>query len=159
VAKITFAEIDEAAVRTRRAPLSATVKQLQARFTNVISYESRGSADLEVDASRLGRSFNDANIAALSPLRANILWADFSGTSISDASAAALAGMEHLRVLRLMDANVTDMTILTLASLKELKALTVVGTAATAKSLLPLKNKGIRIYDESDAEQSSDAKH
>ena len=48
----------------QRAPLAAAVRQLQQRFPGVIDYESRSSADLEIDASLTGTRFGDAELGA-----------------------------------------------------------------------------------------------
>ena len=146
VAEIKLPEIDARAVQKQRAPLAATVVQLQSRFPGIIAYESRSSADLEVDASLKGASFGDAGLAALAPLRGRLVRADFSGTAITDASAAGLAAMTSLRVLRLMNTKVTDTTIQALGSLKALRSLTVVGTAASETALAPLRRRGVAIY-------------
>jgi hypothetical protein len=147
VVEVKFPEIDAATVHQQRAALAATVRQLQARFPNTIGYESRGSADLQVNASLLGPSFGDAQLAELAPLREHIVWIDLSGTGITDAAAAALAAMGHLRVLRLANTKVTDRTLATLATLAHLKSLTVVGVPATDASLGPLRSRGVKIYD------------
>jgi hypothetical protein len=112
----------------------------------LVEYESRGSADLDVDASLKGAGFGDAQLQALAPLRARIVRADFSGTAITDASAPALAAMTSLKVLRLANIRITDATIGALAPLKTLRSLTVTGSGATANALAPLRQKGVAIY-------------
>lgn len=153
VKKIKFEEIDPAQVEQKRAKLAAAVKQLQARFPGVIAYESRGSADLEVNASLLGQKFGDADLAALAPLGENIVRVDVSGTAIGDEAAKILAGMTRLRALRLMNTKVTDAAAQTLSAAQALKSLTVVGTAVTEPALQPLRQRGVTVYsDESDEE-------
>lgn len=147
VARIQFADVDEAAVESRRAQLAPTVQQLQARFPGAIAYESRTSADIEVNASVLGKLFGDAELATLAPVASRIVRLDLSGTSVSDASGSSIAQMKHLRVLRLADTRVTDRMIRALAGLGALQSITVSGTAATAESLLALKAKGVGVYD------------
>lgn len=145
VVQVKFTEIDEAAVLRQRAPLSSVVQQLQDRFPGIIAYESRGSADLELNAALMRTSFGDKELAALAPLQDHIVWADFSGTSISDASGAALAAMRHLRTLRLINTQVTDSTIQALTSAKELRSLTLVGTAVTEQCVAALRKTKIRV--------------
>jgi Planctomycete cytochrome C len=157
VMKIQFPEIDEASVAQARAPLVSMVKQLQARFPGVLSYESRGSADLQINASLLGRSFGDKEFAALAPLRERIVWADLSGTSISDASAQTLTECKQLRTLLLSNTGVTDVTTRTLTSLHALKSLTVVGTTLTESNLADLRGKGVRVYDGHETRSDSNA--
>ena len=146
VVEVKFAEIDEATVKRERAPLAANVAQLQARFPGVIAYESRGSADLYVNALN-EESFGDAQLKALAPLSARIVWADFSGTRIGDASVSVLAAMPRLRGLRLSNTQVTDAGLGALMTLKELRSVSLVGTSVTQGSVTALRNKGIQIYD------------
>lgn len=150
VAKVKFEEIDEAAVEKARADRSALVKQLQKRYPGVIEYESRTSADLDVNVSLLGPSFDDADLKQLAPLSDHIVWADLSGTGVSDASAELLLAMKHLRTLHLNNVVVKDSTIMELRSLPALRSLTVVGTSVKAESVLALRSRGIKVYDGND---------
>jgi hypothetical protein len=152
VAPVKIPEVDSKTVQSLRAPLAVAVQRLQSRFPNMIDYESRASADLEVHASLKGASFGDAELAALAPLQDRIVRADFSGTAIGDASAPALGAMHALRVLRLMNTKVGDATIRALTPLKSLRALTVAGTAVTANGSAPLRQKGVAIYGVSDGQ-------
>jgi Planctomycete cytochrome C len=135
VAEVTFAEIDPAAVAKLRAPLAATVAQLQKRFPDVLGYESRGSADLVVNVSLMGAKFGDEDLAALKPLDEEIVIADFSGTAFTDRSAAAIAAMKRLRVPRLMRTKIMDVTMQALGGLDQLESLNVFGTAITPAAL------------------------
>jgi hypothetical protein len=146
VAQAKIPEFDPRLARKQRAALADAVKQLQARFPGVISYESRGSANLEVNAAFRGPSFGDDALRALAPLQTRIVRADFSGTAITDASAAALAAMRSLRVLRLANTGTGDATIQALAPLKALRSLTVVGTHVTGKALTGLRARGVAVY-------------
>jgi Planctomycete cytochrome C len=156
--QVKFAEIDEVAVAKARAPLAVVVDKLQSRYPNVIEYESRASVDLEVNASLMNSSFGDADLSALGPLSDHIVWADLSGTAVTDASATVLATMKQLRVLRLMNTKITDATVHALVGLNKLRSLTVVGTAVTESSLLVLKRKKIQVYDGNDVQDSFDGK-
>jgi hypothetical protein len=118
-----------------RAPLASTVAQLQKRFPDVLQYESRGSADLVVNVSLLGAKFGDEEMAALKPLAEQIVIADFSGTAVTDRSAASIAAMKRLRALRLMRTQITDATLLTLGGLNQLESLNVFGTTVTPVAL------------------------
>jgi hypothetical protein len=146
VLEVRIPESDPAAVQKQRAPLAAAVTQLQARFPGVIIYESRNSADLEVDASLKGAAFGDADLAALMPLKTRITRADFSGTSITDASAPALAAMTALTRLRLARTQVTNKTIESLAGLKALKSVSLVDTKVSDAALAPLQQRGVLVY-------------
>jgi len=156
--KIEFEEINPAIVEQQRAKLAATVKQLQKRFPKLaIAYESRGSADIEVNASFMKDEFGDAELAALVPLCDRLVWADFSGTSVSDASASSVGAMKRLRVLRLTNTKVTDKVVQALVPVNTLKLLTVVNTAVTQASLAQLRSKGVKVYDGNVSEGSPNA--
>jgi uncharacterized membrane protein len=135
VAEVTFPEIDPAAVEKLRAPLAAQVAQLKQRFPDLLDYESRGSANLVIDASALGAKFGDDELAALTPLSAQIAIADLSGTAVTDRSASLLAAMKHARVLRLTNTKITDATVLALGGLDQLQSLDLYGTAVTPACL------------------------
>jgi uncharacterized membrane protein len=135
VAEVTFPEIDPAAVTQLRAPLSAQVAQLKQRFPDLLDYESRGSANLVVDASALGAKVGDDDLAALKPVSAQIVIADLSGTGITDRSAPLLAGLKNARVLRLTNTRITDATVLALAGLDHLESLDLYGTTVTPACL------------------------
>jgi mono/diheme cytochrome c family protein len=123
VKQVTIPAIDEAAVESARAPLAASLAGLQARYPGAIAYASRGSADIEINASLLGSSFGDDDLAALAPLRERVVRLDLSGTAVTDVSAPGLAGMDRLQVLRALN------------------------TRITARSLAPLRDKGIKVHD------------
>ncbi len=137
-AEVTFQKIDPALVARDRALLASAVAQLQQQFPGAVEYESRGSANLTVDMSLAGAKFGDRDMAALQPVAARIVEADFSNTAITDRSAGAIAAMTHLRVLRLNRTKVTDATVLALASLQQLESLSVFGTAISPAALPPM---------------------
>lgn len=147
VAKVTFEEIDEVAVHRARAAQAQLVKQLQSKYPGIIQYESRASANLEVNAAIAGLSFGDADLKALAPLSDHIVWADFSGTSVNDALDTVLLAMKRLRTLRLNNVAVKDSTILQVRSLAALQSLTVVGTSVSAATVRSLRMKGVKVYD------------
>jgi Planctomycete cytochrome C len=135
VAEVTFEEIDPAAVAHLRAPLAPEVAQLKQRFPDLLDYESRGSANLVIDASPMGARFGDDDLAAMKPLSEQIVVADFSGAAITDRSAPLLAAMKHARVLRLTNTKITDATVLALGGLDRLESLDLYGTAVTPACL------------------------
>jgi hypothetical protein len=135
VAEVNFGEIDPVAVTKRRATVAPALAQLQKRFPNILEYESRGSADLLLNASILGPKFGDSDLAVLSPLAEQITVADFSRTAITDRSATAIAAMKRLRVLRLMYTRITDTTLRGLGALDQLESLSVFGTPVTPAAL------------------------
>jgi hypothetical protein len=146
VAQVKLPEFDPVAVEKARAGESALVKELQKRYPSVIQYESRMSADLEVNASLLGTSFDDAGLRELTPLSDRIVWMDLSGTSVSDASADLLLAMKNLHTLHLNNMAVKDSTIQALLSLRALRSLTVIGSSVKAESLVALRAKGVKVY-------------
>lgn len=134
-AEVTFGVIDFAEVAKRRAEIASTLATLQQRFPNVLEFESRGSADLMVNALVMGDKFKDDDLAALTPLSKNIVMADFSRTDITDRSAPVLAGMKRLRTLRLMHTRIGDLTVRSLTNLDQLESLSVFDTAVTSAAL------------------------
>ena len=156
---VTFPETDEAEVRRQRAAVSSAVTTLQARFPGTIAYESRDSANLEVNASLLRGSFGNQELEALALLKDRIVWADFSGTTISDASASTLAALKHLQVLNLSDTHVTDSTIESLASLPALRSLTAVNTTVSEQALARLRQKGVMVYLGQEPQGNTDDAH
>lgn len=133
--EVKFEEVDTAAVAKLRSAIAPAVAQLQKQFPNILDYDSRGSADLRLNASLLGSNFGDRDLEAFAPVAEDIVVADFSRTSLSDHSAAAIAAMKHLRVLRLMDTHLTDATLLRLGTMTQLESLNVYGTHITSAVL------------------------
>jgi hypothetical protein len=152
VLEIKIPESDPALVQRQRAPLAAAVNQLQARYPGLVDYESRDSADLEVDASLKGAAFGDADLVSLTPLKARIVRADFSGTSITDASVPALAAMTSLERLRLAHTKVTDKTVEALSGIKSLKSLSVVDTKVSDAALARPRQRGVAVYGGGDGQ-------
>ena len=134
-AEVTFEQIDFAEVAKRRAEIASTLATLQQRFPNVLNYESRGSADIVVNAFVMGERFRDDDLAALVPLSQHIVVADFSRTAITDRSAPIVAGMKRLRVLRLTHTRIGDLTVQSLTGLDHLESLSVLDTAVTPAAL------------------------
>jgi hypothetical protein len=131
--------VDLAEVAKRRSAIASTVATLQQRFPNVLDYESRGSANVVVNALVMGERFSDDDLAALSPLSQHVVLADFSRTAITDRSAPVLAGMKRLRILRLMHTRIGDVTVRSLAGLDQLESLSVFDTAVTSAALPALE--------------------
>jgi len=137
VAEVTFENIDFAAVAKERVGLAPAIAQLQKRFPNLLDYESRGSADLTLNASLLGEKFEDTDLASLAPVADHIVIADFSRTAITDHSAEAIAAMRRLRSLRLVHTKITDATVHSLTGLDQLESLNIFGTRTTP-AVLPI---------------------
>jgi mono/diheme cytochrome c family protein len=135
VAEVTFQEIDPVAVTRVRAAIAPAVAQLQKRFPNILDYESRGSADLRLNASIIGTRFGDNDLAELMAVAEHITVADFSRTGITDRSANTIAAMKRLRVLRLTNTGITDATLVRLGGLVQLESLNLFGTSVTPAAL------------------------
>jgi hypothetical protein len=134
-AEVKFPDIDPAEVAKERAGGASALAVLQRRFPGILEYESRNSADLELNASLMADKFGDNELTALAPLASQIVVADFSRTAITDHSAAAIGGMKRLRVLRLMHTHIGDDTLKSLEGMDQLESLSVFGTAVTPASL------------------------
>ncbi len=139
LAEVTFAEIDPVNVSKLRASLAPVVEQLKKRFPNSLEYESRSSADLQLNASILGAKFGDGDLAAFTPVAEHIVFADLSRTAITDHSATVIAQMKRLRVLKLLNTDITDTTVRDLSGLEQLESLNAFGTRITSASLLTLE--------------------
>jgi uncharacterized membrane protein len=135
VTEVTFDEIDTATVVRLRAQAAPELAELQKKFPNILEYESRGSADLLLNASILGAKFGDSDLVLLSPLAEHITVADFSRTAITDRSAPAIADMKRLRVLRLVHTRITDTTVQGLGALDQLESMNVFDTQVTPAAL------------------------
>jgi len=132
-------EIDPVAVAKLRDSLAATVARLQAKYPNTITYESRQSANLCLNAAPLRRNFGDDDMAALAPLHDRIVWADLSGTAVTNRSALGIGAMKSLRVLKLANTAVTDSFVPALASLKQLETLNIYDTSVTPAAMSGLE--------------------
>lgn len=131
-------ELDAAAVAKARAPLAAKVAELQRRFPGALSYESRTSAALIFTAVAFGHDFGDAELAALLPLREQLVSLDVSRTGVTDAAAPTLGQFSALRVLRASFTAVGDATVAQLGRLNRLEALSLHATAVTEASVANL---------------------
>lgn len=135
--EVKVEEIDPAVVAKLRSAIAPAVAQLQKQYPNILDYDSRGSADLRLNASTLGSNFGDQDLEAFAPIADHLIVADLSRTSITDHSATTIAAMKRLRVLRLMDTHLTDATFSRLDSLNQLESVNAYGTPVTA-AVLPV---------------------
>jgi uncharacterized membrane protein len=133
--EVSFDEIDPAVVAKLRSAIAPAVAQLQKQYPSILDYDSRGSADLHLNASLLAGKFGDKDLEAFAPVAEHIAFADLSRTAITDHSAAAIAAMKHLRVLRLANTTLTDATLSRLGAMDQLESLNVFGTHATSAVL------------------------
>lgn len=91
------------------------------------------------NASLARTNFDDAALARLAPLAANLRWLDLAGTSVSDAGLAQVAQMPNLVRLHLERTAITDDGLTTLAGLRELEYLNLYGTVVSDAALATLK--------------------
>ena len=134
-AEVKFEEIDSGAVGQARAEMAPTVAKLQEQYPNTLDYESRGSADLRLNASLLGAKFGDSDLEAFAPLAGHITELDLSRTAITNQSATVLATMKRLQTLRLASTNLGDAAVLKFGSLDQLESLNLFGTGITSAGL------------------------
>ena len=151
VRDVAIPNFDLAQAMRQRATLAAEVDRLSRRYPGLLSYQSRNSADMELDASSRGAAFGDADLKAFAPVTSRLVRIDLSGTGITDASAPLLAAMPALKALRLANTKTGDNLVAALVPLKSLKSLTVTGTGATQASLASLRARGVTIYGDGDA--------
>ena len=137
--RATELELAPAEVEKLRAPLAAAVAALQKKFPGALAYESRASAALHFTAAGLGREFGDVDLAALLPLREQLVRLDVAGTAITDQSADTLAHFTQLRVLRAGFTALGDSALAALAPLRALESCSVNHTAITDGGLAALK--------------------
>lgn len=146
VREVKFETPDMAEVARRRAEIAPALANVQKRFPNLLEYESRGSADLVLNATLLGSHFEDRDLEAFAPLASRIVIADFTRTGITDESAPSIAGMKSLRVLRLGQTHIGDRTVQSAAGLEQLASLSIFETAVTPAALKILENmRNLRI--------------
>lgn len=123
------------AIAALRADVAKPVEDLQRRYPGIVAYESRQSALIEINASLLGPAFGDADLAAMAPLRANVVRLDLTGTAVTDGGLQQLAGMDRLRVLRLNETATTDAGVRHLRTLEALESLSLFRTRITKAAL------------------------
>jgi len=134
------------------------VARLQAHYPGLITYESRQSADVCLDAATLGRKFGDKDLTALAPLRERVVWADLSGTAVTDRSASEIGAMKNLRVLKLESTAITDTGVLAFAPLTRLESLNLYNTSTSSQAMASfMRLKAIRRIYVASTKISADA--
>ncbi len=147
VKKVTYPELDPESVARARAPLAQAVKDLQSAYPYVLSYRSRGSAELEINASGMGDRFTDEDLARFDTVSGAVVRADLSRTELTDASARRLTAMSGLKWLRLDDTSVSDRAVRALTALPGLEVVTLNGASTSRVAADELRAKGVRVYD------------
>ena len=133
-----LAAAGKAAAVVQPKPLTAVLplaEKVTDELNIAVSALSQSEPWLQCNASIAGTNFTDANLAALSPLAANLRWLDLAGTAVTDAALAQVGAMPHLTRLHLQRTAITDAGIAHLAGLTELESLNLYGTAVTDAAL------------------------
>lgn len=81
------------------------------------------------------RAVTDDQLTSLLQINDQLVWANLSNTSITDAQLHILSKLDNLRVLYLNYTGITDAGLSRLGSLKELRLLNLVGTRITDESI------------------------
>ncbi len=135
------AVMEEVAAKKAAGPtddLKLKVAELQKEFPGAVTFESQQSSAVIFTAVSLKKSLDDAAFAKVSPLLPQLVEADLSGTTITDASVAKLTAAPELKKLRLAETGITDASLDTLVKLGKLESLNLYGTKVTNAGVLKL---------------------
>jgi len=138
--EVIVPDFDPAGAEIDRAELASAVAEIQTQFPYILNYVSRNTADLDFNATMMRDKFTDTDFALFKPVLSRITRADFTATSITDASAALLLGMTKIDNLRLNETSLSDQTIAKLTSLKTLKSLNIRNVNVSAETKSGLAN-------------------
>ncbi|MCP4849582.1 MAG: hypothetical protein GY899_16710 [Verrucomicrobiaceae bacterium] len=94
---------------------------------------------LSVNAINVAKSFNDAQVKLLVPVKGNLTWLDVSRSGITDAAASDISQLAMLTKLHLENTAVTDNTLQQLGKLSKLEYLNLYGTKVSDAGLEHLK--------------------
>ncbi len=95
---------------------------------------------LSVNAINVAKSFNDAQVKLLVPVKEHLTWLDVSRSGITDAAAGDLGQLGMLTKLHLENTSVTDKTLQQLGKLTRLEYLNLYATKVSDAGLEHLKN-------------------
>lgn len=125
-------------------PLDAATLDRLAADGLPVSRLAEGVDWLQVEARGAARAFGDADLEALLPLAAHVVWMDLGGTAVTDAGLRLLARFPHVTRLHLDRTAVTDAGIEAVASLEYLESVNLYGTGLTDAGLQRLSTaKGL----------------
>lgn len=125
-----------------------TPEQLESRARALVALEraglkasviAEGRDALEVNLSLMRKEGGDEHVAVLSGLEPVLIWANLSGTSLTDSGLAQLGSFNRLRRLNLSGTAITDAGLRHLAGLGELRSLNLYNTAVTDAGLVHLR--------------------
>ncbi|MFP6873712.1 MAG: c-type cytochrome domain-containing protein [Verrucomicrobiales bacterium] len=95
---------------------------------------------LSANAINVVKSFNDAQVKLLTPVKGHLTWLDVSRSGITDAAAGDLGQLGMLTKLHLENTAVTDKTLQQLGKLTKLEYLNLYATKVSDAGLEHLKN-------------------
>ena len=136
--EVIIPDYDPVGAETDRAELASAVAEIQAKFPYILNYVSRNTGDLDFNATMMRDKFGDTEFALFKPVLSRIIRADFTATSITDASEELLLGLTKIDNLRLNETQLSDQTVAKLSSLKTLRSLNIrnVNVSAATKNKL-----------------------
>ena len=143
VAKADAGGQGEAKAAGPSGELSGMVAKLAADFPGGLTFESQSSSGLTFTGVSLRKNLSDELFAKLTPIIPNLVSADLSASSVTDASVALLAQATELKMIRLSETGITDASIDTLVKLQKLESINLYGTKVTdagVKKLTALPN-------------------
>ena len=94
---------------------------------------------LSVNAINVAKSFNDAQVKLLIPVKTHLTWLDVSRSGITDQSASDVGQLSMLTKLHLENTGITDQMLQHVGKLSNLEYLNVYGTKVTDAGLEHLK--------------------
>jgi hypothetical protein len=121
-----------------RAKLAAVVESVRKDFPGALNFESQESSGLTFTAVSMRGTFDDAALAKLGPVAGSLVSLDLSGTPVTDAGLASIAGAAGVRMLRLSETGVTDAGLQHLKGMASLESLNLYGTGVTTDGVMAL---------------------
>ncbi|MFM7180379.1 MAG: c-type cytochrome domain-containing protein [Verrucomicrobiales bacterium] len=128
------------------AALEKSIKAVNQGWSGRLMPISRAAADgIEMTAVSSGPSFDDAALAKISPVAAELRAVDLSRTSVTDAGLQPLAAATGLKKLRLDNTKVGNAGIALLANLPAVESLNLFGSAVDDQAIESLvKMRGLK---------------
>ena len=120
------------------AALAAAVAALTEEFPGAVTFESRESSAVTLNAASLRGTLDDAAFAKFAPVVPYLVTADLTASKLTDQGVSDLAAAKNLRLVRLAETPVTDAAIETLLKLPALESINLYGTKVTDAGVLKL---------------------
>ena len=125
--EVTVPDYDPVAAAEDRADLANAVAEIQEKYPHILTYVSRNTGDLDLNATMMRGSFGDTDFALFGSVLNRVVRADFTATAITDQSAPLLLGMSNINILRLNQTNISENIVLDISNLNGLKSLNLLG--------------------------------